>query len=489
MKRERPWIMRIYAGQSDCETTNALFRNNLAKGQTGLSVAFDLPTQMGRDSDHPLAQGEVGRTGVPICTIEDMEQLFAGIPLDAANTSMTINATAAWLLALYIAVAERQGVNQSRLRGTTQNDILKEYESRHTYIFPPEPSLAIMADVVEYAVKHIPNWNPTNLCSYHLQEAGATPVQEVAITLANAFLLLDRVRTRRDVSMPDVVGRISFFVDAGIRFVEEICKLKAFARLWDRYALERYGVNDLTQRRFRFGVQVNSINLQAQQPENNVQRICFELLAATLSSEARARSVQLPAWNEAGGLPRPQDQQWSLRIQQVLAYESDLLEYGDIFDGSTVIENKVQAMMIEVEQELGRLQNINSVEQFIETVDQAIWTSFSERCRRIKEGEVTVVGVNKFQESEFSPVLASASKVAVVNPGGEQKQVERLRAFRAKRNLGAVASAILSLEDAVKSGSNIMGASIKAAQAGVTTGEWADTLRKVFGEYQITSRF
>ena len=367
--RQEPWLMRTYAGHTNPRAANELFRKNLAKGQTGLSVAFDLPTQTGYDSDDPMAAGEVGKVGVPICHIADMEALFDQIPLAKMNTSMTINATAAWLLALYVAAAERQGASARELRGTTQNDILKEFLARGTYIFPPEPSLRLTADTIEYTVEHIPKWNPVNICSYHLQEAGATPVQEIAFTLANAFAVLDRVRSRPGVSMPDVVGQISFFVNAGIRFIEEMCKLKAFARLWDRYMRERYGIDDATKRRFRYGVQVNSLGLTAQQPENNVQRIVLEMLAVTLSKEARARSVQLPAWNEALGLPRPWDQQWSLRIQQVLAFETDVLEYDrDIFDGSMVIEAKVTELMDGAEAELARIQKIGDAAQAIEVM-------------------------------------------------------------------------------------------------------------------------
>ncbi len=484
--RENPWLMRTYAGHTNPRAANELFRKNLAKGQTGLSVAFDLPTQTGYDSDDLMAAGEVGKVGVPICHIADMEALFAEIPLAKMNTSMTINATAAWLLALYIALAERQGADARELRGTTQNDILKEFLSRGTYVFPPEPSLRLTADTIEYTVTHIPKWNPVNICSYHLQEAGATPVQEVAFALVNAFAVLDRVKARPGVAMPEVVGQISFFVNAGIRFVEEMCKLKAFTRLWDRLMAQRYRVDDPKKRRFRYGVQVNSLGLTAQQPENNVQRIVLEMLAVTLSKEARARSVQLPAWNEALGLPRPWDQQWSLRIQQVLALETDLLEYErDIFDGSVVIEEKVAALMQGVEAEIARIQQIGDAAQAIDTMKRALVASHAERQRRIESGDLVIVGVNKFTESESSPLLGSdAESILVVDPAAEREQVERLRAFRAQRNAADVAAALQALEDAARSGTNIMPASIRAAQVGVSTGEWAGTLRRVFGEYR-----
>ena len=484
--REDPWLMRTYAGHTNPRAANELFRKNLAKGQTGLSVAFDLPTQTGYDSDDLMAAGEVGKVGVPICHLADMESLFAEIPLAKMNTSMTINATAAWLLALYVALAERQGANPRELRGTTQNDILKEFLSRGTYVFPPEPSLRLTADTIEYTVTHIPKWNPVNICSYHLQEAGATPVQEVAFALVNAFAVLDRVKARPGVAMPEVVGQISFFVNAGIRFVEEMCKLKAFTRLWDGFVAERYGVDDPKKRRFRYGVQVNSLGLTAQQPENNVQRIVLEMLAVTLSKEARARSVQLPAWNEALGLPRPWDQQWSLRIQQVLALETDLLEYGrDIFEGSVVIEEKVAAVMQGVEAEIRRIQKIGDAAEAIDTMKRALVASHAERQRRIESGDLVIVGVNKFSESEASPLLGSdAENILVVDPAAEREQVERLRAFRAQRNAADVSAALRALEDAARGGTNIMPASIRAAHVGVTTGEWTGTLRRVFGEYR-----
>jgi len=484
-EREQPWLMRTYAGHTDPRAANALFRTNLAKGQTGLSVAFDLPTQTGYDADDPMAAGEVGKVGVPIGHIKDMEDLFADIPLAKMNTSMTINATAGWLLALYIAAAERQGANPRDLRGTTQNDILKEFLSRGTHIFPPEPSLRLTADTIEYTVANIPKWNPVNICSYHLQEAGATPVQELAFALVNAFAVLDRVRQRPGVSMPDVVGQISFFVNAGIRFIEELCKLKAFVRLWDRYTAERYGVADGKKRRFRYGVQVNSLGLTAQQPENNVQRIVLEMLAVTLSKEARARSVQLPAWNEALGLPRPWDQQWSLRMQQVLAFETDLLEYEDIFAGSTVIEGKVKELIESAEDEVRRIQQIGDAAQAIEVMKQALVASQAARQRKIESGELIVVGVNAFTEHEESPLMAAGGEsILVVDPEAERRQRERLRAFRAQRSAAEVAAALQGIAEAARTGANIMPASIRAAHAGVTTGEWADTLRKVFGEYR-----
>jgi len=486
-ERQKPWLMRTYAGHSNPHAANRLFRTNLSKGQTGLSVAFDLPTQTGYDSDDPMAVGEVGKVGVPICHIGDMEALFAEIPLAKMNTSMTINATAAWLLALYVATAERQGADAAALRGTTQNDILKEFLARGTYIFPPEPSLRLTADTIEYTVTHVPKWNPVNICSYHLQEAGATPVQEVAFSLANAFAVLDRVGARPEVSMPDVVGRISFFVNAGIRFVEEMCKLKAFTRLWDELTASRYGIEDATMRRFRYGVQVNSLGLTAQQPENNVQRIVLEMLGVTLSQEARARSVQLPAWNEALGLPRPWDQQWSLRIQQVLAFETDLLEYGeDIFAGSKVIEAKVAEIIAGTRLELARIQAIGDAAEAIEVMKQALVASHAQRQRRIESGDLQVVGLNSFTEHEISPLVESgvAGSILVVDQAVEKEQIDRLDAFRKQRDADEVAAALRGLEDAAKGGANIMPASVRAAHAGVTTGEWSAVLRKAFGEYR-----
>jgi (2R)-ethylmalonyl-CoA mutase len=485
-QREQPWLMRTYAGHSNPHAANRLYRTNLAKGQTGLSVAFDLPTQTGYDSDDPMALGEVGKVGVPICHIADMEALFAGIPLAKMNTSMTINATAAWLLALYVAAAERQGANPAELRGTTQNDIIKEFLSRGTFIFPPDPSLRLTADTIEYTVRHIPRWNPMNLCSYHLQEAGATPVQEIAFTLANACTVLDRVRQRPGVSVPDVVGQLSFFVNAGIRFIEEMCKLKAFVRLWDRLTRDRFGVADARQRRFRYGVQVNSLGLTAQQPENNVQRIVLEMLGVTLSKEARARSIQLPAWNEALGLPRPWDQQWSLRIQQVMAFETDVLEYDcDIFEGSVVIEERVAALMTAAEAEMARIDALGGAAKALEFMKRELVASHAERQRLIEAGELTVVGVNAYTEHEPSPLTAGGlDSILTVDTANEREQIERLRAFRAQRNARDVATAIAGIEDAARGGENIMPASIRAAQTCVTTGEWAGALRRVFGEFR-----
>jgi (2R)-ethylmalonyl-CoA mutase len=478
--------MRTYAGHSDPRAANQLFRTNLAKGQTGLSVAFDLPTQTGYDSDHPMAAGEVGKVGVPICHIGDMEALFDQIPLARMNTSMTINAPAPWLLALYAVAAERQGADVRELRGTTQNDVLKEFLSRGTYIFPPEPSLRLTADTIEYTVANIPKWNPMNVCSYHLQEAGATPVQEIAFSLANAFAVLDRVRERRGVVVDDVVASLSFFVNAGIRFIEELCKLKAMTRLWDRLTLERFGVRDAKKRRFRYGVQVNSLGLTAQQPENNVQRIVLEMLAVTLSKEARARSVQLPAWNEALGLPRPWDQQWSLRIQQVLASETDLLEYDrDIFAGSTVIEEKVAALEHAALEELARIEELGGAAQAIDTMKQALVASLATRQRMIEAGEITVVGVNAYQQCEPSPLVSGGlDTIVTVDPESARGQIERLRVFRAARNQQDVDAALAALAEAARSGANIMPPSIRAAAAGVTTGEWAGSLREVFGEFR-----
>ncbi len=478
--------MRTYAGHSDPRAANQLFRTNLAKGQTGLSVAFDLPTQTGYDSDHLMASGEVGKVGVPICHIGDMEALFDQIPLDRMNTSMTINAPAPWLLALYVATAERQGADPKELRGTTQNDVLKEFLSRGTYIFPPEPSLRLTADTIEYTVTHIPKWNPMNVCSYHLQEAGATPVQEIAFSLANAFAVLDRVKDRPGIAVDEVVARLSFFVNAGIRFVEELCKLKAMTRLWDRLTLQRYGVEDAKKRRFRYGVQVNSLGLTAQQPENNVQRIVLEMLAVTLSKEARARSVQLPAWNEALGLPRPWDQQWSLRVQQVLAFETDLLEYDtDIFAGSTVIESVVAQLEAATLEELKRIEEQGGAAQAIDMMKQALVASQAARQRKIESGEIPVVGVNIYQECEPSPLVSGGlESIVTVDPESARGQIERLRSFRAGRVQADVDAALRALADAARSGANIMPPSIRAAGVGVTTGEWAETLRQVFGEFR-----
>ena len=482
--------MRTYSGHSSARASNELYRLNLSKGQTGLSVAFDLPTQTGYDADDPLAVGEVGKVGVPIGHIGDMQALFDGIPLGEMNTSMTINGTAAWLLALYVAVAERQGVNAKVLQGTTQNDIIKEYLSRGTYIFPPAPSMRLTSDVITYTVKHVPKWNPTNVCSYHLQEAGATPVQEVAYALAAAVAILDTVRATGRVDAKELaqtVGRISFFLNAGIRFIEEICKIRAFARLWDRITRERYGVTDEKLRRFRYGVQVNSLGLTEAQPENNVQRIVLEALGVTLSRDVRCRALQLPAWNEALGLPRPWDQQWSLRIQQVLAYETDILEYEDIFEGSRVIEAKVAAIEEAARRELDEVLEQGGIVPAIDSgwVKQRLVRSQFDRLRRIETGEQTVVGLNKFTETAPSPLATDgASAILKVDAAAEHEQIEALRAHRARRNEQDVAAALAGLRDVAKTSDNVMPASIRCAHAGVTTGEWAGALREIFGSYR-----
>ena len=489
-KRDKPWLMRTYSGHSSAKASNELYRTNLSKGQTGLSVAFDLPTQTGYDADHPLARGEVGKVGVPICNIGDMEALFDQIPLGQMNTSMTINATAAWLLSLYVAVAERQGAAPAQLQGTTQNDILKEYLSRGTYIFPPQPSVRLITDIIAYTVKNIPKWNPTNICSYHLQEAGATPTQELAYALSTSIAILDAVRDSGQIGADDfeqVVGRISFFVNAGIRFVEECCKMRAFVELWDKLARERYGVQSEEMRRFRYGVQVNSLGLTEAQPENNVQRIVLEMLGITLSRTARARAIQLPAWNEALGLPRPWDQQWALRMQQVLSFETDLLEYGDIFDGSPVIAAKVKALVGGAEREMARVQEQGGMVQAIESgyVKRQLVTSHTERMRAIERGDLKIVGLNCYKETEESPLTGGKdSGILKVDPRAEREQIERLNAFRAKRNGAEVKAALATLAETARSGANIMPASILCAHAGVTTGEWSQTLRDIFGEYR-----
>ena len=490
MSSDKPWVMRTYSGHSNARASNELYRLNLSKGQTGLSVAFDLPTQTGYDSDHPLAVGEVGKVGVPICHIGDMETLFAGIPLGEMNTSMTINGTAAWLLALYLAVAERQGVDPKQLQGTTQNDIIKEYLSRGTHIFPPVPSLRITADIVNYTVKHVPKWNPVNVCSYHLQEAGATPVQEVAYALAAAIAILDTVRATGEVGEADfaeVVGRISFFLNAGIRFIEEICKARAFGRLWDQISRDRYAVADAKLRRFRYGVQVNSLGLTEAQPENNVPRIVLEALGVTLSRDARCRALQLPAWNEALGLPRPWDQQWSLRIQQILAYETDILEHPDIFDGSRVIEAKVAEIEAGAREEMEAILAQGGMVRAVESgyVKQRLVASQTARVQRIERGEQVVVGVNRFVETAPSPLATGdASAILRVDEAAEHDQIESLRRFRASRNQAEVDRALRGLKDAARGTDNLMPASIRCAQAGVTTGEWAGALREIFGEYR-----
>jgi (2R)-ethylmalonyl-CoA mutase len=487
--RDKPWLIRTYAGHSTAAKSNELYRTNLARGQTGLSVAFDLPTQTGYDSDHPLAKGEVGKVGVPISHLGDMRTLFNSIPLDRMNTSMTINAPAAWLLSLYIATAEAEGVARAKLQGTTQNDIIKEYLSRGTYIFPPEPSLRLTADTIGFTYREVPKWNPMNVCSYHLQEAGATPMQELAFALANAIAVLDAVRDRGQVpeaDFPQVVGRISFFVNAGIRFVTEICKMRAFAELWDDITKNRYGVADAKQRLFRYGVQVNSLGLTEQQPENNVYRILLEMLAVVMSKNARARSVQLPAWNEALGLPRPWDQQWSLRLQQIVAFETDLLEYGDIFDGSAEIANKVEALKAEALAEMQRIADMGGAVAAIDSayMKQRLVESNLKRLAAIEAGEQTVVGVNAFIEGEPSPLSAGEGAILTVDDSVEREQVERLNAWRAQRDADAVKSALAGLTAAAKEDRNVMPASIACAKAGVTTGEWTETLRAVFGEYR-----
>ncbi len=482
--------MRTYAGHSSAVESNKLFRNNLSKGQTGLSVAFDLPTQTGYDPDSELARGEVGKVGVPVSHIGDMRQLFEGIPLDEMNTSMTINATAMWLLALYQTVAEEQGVEAAQLQGTTQNDIIKEYLSRGTYVFPPAPSLRLITDMVAYTVTNSPKWNPINICSYHLQEAGATPVQEIAYAMSTAIAVLDAVRDSGQVPADrfgEVVQRISFFVNAGVRFVEEMCKMRAFVQLWDELTAERYGVTDAKQRRFRYGVQVNSLGLTEAQPENNIQRIVLEMLAVTLSKDARARAIQLPAWNEALGLPRPWDQQWSLRIQQVLAYESDLLEYGDIFAGSTVIEDKVEELVVASRAEIDRVQALGGAVAAVESgyMKQQLVSSHAARRAHIEAGDDIVVGLNKFSTTEQNPLLVDLeAAIQTVDPATEQRAIDAIRQWRAGRDNDAVDTALLRLQEAAKTDENLMEASLVCARAGVTTGEWAGALREVFGEYR-----
>jgi len=486
-KRDKPWIFRTYAGHSTAVDSNALYRRNLAKGQTGLSVAFDLPTQTGYDSDHPLAKGEVGKVGVPISHLGDMRALFQAIPLAEMNTSMTINATAAWLLALYIAVADEQGVARAKLQGTTQNDIIKEYLSRGTYVFPPAPSMRLTKDVILFTTREMPKWNPMNVCSYHLQEAGATPVQELAFALATAIAVLDTVKAADAVDdFGDVVGRISFFVNAGLRFVTEMCKMRAFAELWDEITATRYGVNDPKQRLFRYGVQVNSLGLTEQQPENNVYRILLEMLAVTLSKSARARAVQLPAWNEALGLPRPFDQQWSLRMQQILAYETDLLDYGDIFDGSSEIARKVAALKRDALDELDHIEKLGGAIAAVEMgyMKAQLVESNTARLEAIERGEQIVVGVNRFVETEPSPLATGEDAILTVAREVEAQQIERLNAWRAARDPAAVAAALADLRAAARDGRNIMPPSIAAARAGVTTGEWGTALREAFGQYR-----
>jgi (2R)-ethylmalonyl-CoA mutase len=487
--RDKPWIFRTYAGHSTAADSNALYRKNLAKGQTGLSVAFDLPTQTGYDSDHVLARGEVGKVGVPICHLGDMRALFDGIPLATMNTSMTINATAAWLMALYITVADEQGAPRSVLQGTIQNDIIKEYLSRGTYVFPPAPSMRLIKDVILFTTKEIPKWNPINVCSYHLQEAGATPVQELAFALATAIAVLDTVKKSGEVSpekFGDVVGRISFFVNAGLRFITELCKMRAFTELWDEITRERYGITDAKQRLFRYGVQVNSLGLTEPQPENNIARILIEMLAVTLSKNARARAVQLPAWNEALGLPRPWDQQWSLRMQQILAYETDLLDYGDIFDGSGEIARKVDDLKRQTREELARIEAMGGAVAAVDTgyLKQQLVESNTARLEAIERGEQVVVGVNKYLESETSPLAGTADSILTVSDDAERSQIDRLKAWRAARDAAAVAEALNELKRAARGNGNVMPASITCAKAGVTTGEWGWALREAFGEYR-----
>lgn len=485
LQSERPWLFRTYAGHSTASASNKLYQKNLSKGQTGLSVAFDLPTQTGYDSDHELARGEVGKVGVPIAHLGDMSMLFADIPLEKMNTSMTINATAPWLLALYIAVAEKTGANVSKLSGTVQNDIIKEYLSRGTYICPPEPSLKLITDVAAYTRSHIPKWNPMNVCSYHLQEAGATSEQELAFSLATAISVLDDLKTKTDPQdFPEMVGRISFFVNAGIRFVTEMCKMRAFTDLWDEICVERYGVTDERLRRFRYGVQVNSLGLTERQPENNVYRILIEMLAVTLSKKARARAVQLPAWNEALGLPRPWDQQWSLRMQQILAFETDLLEFDDLFDGNPAVDKKVNELKQRAREELKHIEAMGGAIGAIEYMKGRLVEANSDRIRRIETGKTTIVGVNKFEEGEVSPLTSGPETIMVSDPNAEADQISRLQQWREERDSLAVETALSNLKQACQSGENIMPPSIEAAKAGVTTGEWGSVVRQVFGEYR-----
>ena len=483
--RDKPWLFRTYAGHSSAAASNALYRSNLAKGQTGLSVAFDLPTQTGYDSDHELARGEVGKVGVPVAHLGDMRMLFDSIPLEQMNTSMTINATAPWLLALYVAVAEEQGADIVQLSGTVQNDIIKEYLSRGTYICPPEPSLRMITDVAAWTRENMPKWNPMNVCSYHLQEAGATPEQELAFALATATAVLDDLKGKvAPQDFPAMVGRISFFVNAGIRFVTELCKMRAFTELWDEICRDRYGVEDAKYRRFRYGVQVNSLGLTEQQPENNVYRILLEMLAVTLSKNARARAVQLPAWNEALGLPRPWDQQWSLRMQQILAYETDLLEYDDLFDDNPAIERKVAQLKVGAREELATIDAMGGAVQAIEHMKTRLVESNAERIAGIESGQTAVVGVNRYTTTEPSPLTTGEGAIMVVDPAAEADQLERLAGWRAARDEAAVQAALGELRRVAAGGGNIMPPSIAAAKAGVTTGEWGETVRAAFGEYR-----
>jgi (2R)-ethylmalonyl-CoA mutase len=488
LKHDKPWMFRTYAGHSSASASNALYRSNLAKGQTGLSIAFDLPTQTGYDSDDPVARGEVGKVGVPVSHLGDMRALLDGIPLDKMNTSMTINAPAAWLLALYVALADEHNVARSKLAGTTQNDIIKEYLARGTYIFPPAPALRLTTDVIAFTTAEMPRWNPVNLCSYHLQEAGADVVEEAAFALAAAIAVLDAARAGSGISrevFPQAVGRISFFVNAGVKFITEVSKLRAMALVWDEIARQRYGVSDPKQRLFRYGVQVNSLGLTEQQPENNVYRILFGMLGVTLSKNARARAVQLPAWNEALGLPRPWDQQWSLRLQQIGAFETDLLEYEDIFDGSHVIEKKVASLATQIREEIARIDEMGgaSAQRALEYMKERLVASNAARIEAIERGDEIRVGVNAFTETEESPLTAGMHFLAV-DDSAEHDQIARLRAWRQKRNEKACLGALAQLESAACGGTNVMPASIACARAGVTTGEWANVLRRVFGEYR-----
>ncbi len=485
VKKDQPWLIRTYAGHSTAKASNELYRSNLGKGQTGLSVAFDLPTQTGYDSDHILARGEVGKVGVPISHLGDMRTLFDQIPLEDMNTSMTINATAPWLLALYVAVAEEQKADISKLKGTVQNDLVKEYLSRGTYICPPKPSMKLIGDVAEYCFNKIPRWNPMNICSYHLQEAGATPEQELAYALATAISVLDELKTRvPEHDFPELCGRLSFFVNAGIRFVTEMCKMRAFVDLWDEILLERYGVKDPKFRRFRYGVQVNSLGLTEQQPENNVYRILVEMLAVTLSKKARARAVQLPAWNEALGLPRPWDQQWSMRMQQIMAFETDLLEYEDLFDGNQVVDAKVESLKASARYELETIEAQGGALNAIEYMKSRLVESNTDRLQNIESNHTTVVGVNKFTNTEKSPLVSGDGGIMVVDPSVEKDQIDRLNLWRRKRDEKLVNKALFNLRKAASDGQNIMPASIEAAKAGATTGEWAQEMRNIYGEYR-----
>ena len=484
-KKDQPWLIRTYAGHSTAKASNELYLSNLDKGQTGLSVAFDLPTQTGYDSDHILARGEVGKVGVPISHLGDMRTLFSQIPLENMNTSMTINATAPWLLALYVAVAEEQGAKISELKGTVQNDLVKEYLSRGTYICPPKPSMKLIGDVAEYCFNNIPKWNPMNICSYHLQEAGATPEQELAYALATAISVLDELKTRvPKTEFPELCGRLSFFVNAGIRFVTEMCKMRAFVDLWDEILIKRYGVEDPKFRRFRYGVQVNSLGLTEQQPENNVYRILIEMLAVTLSKKARARAVQLPAWNEALGLPRPWDQQWSMRMQQIMAFETDLLEYEDLFDGNQVVDTKVENLKASARFELEAIETQGGALNSIEYMKSRLVESNSERLQNIESNQTTVVGVNKFTKTEKSPLVSGDGGIMIVDPLVEKDQIDRLNLWRSKRDEELVSLALFNLRKAALDGQNIMPTSIEAAKAGATTGEWAQEMRNIYGEYR-----